>query len=41
MGALFAVLQNDPNLLPCQVARLEAYVGLREGGRLPDAYGFG
>ena len=41
MGALFAVLQNDPNLLPCLVARLEAHVGLREGGRLPDAYGFG
>ncbi len=41
MGALFAVLQNDPNLLRCQVARLEAHVALREADRLPDAYGFG
>jgi glutamine amidotransferase len=41
MGALFAVLQNDPNLLPCQVSRLEGHVTLREGDRLPDAYGFG
>ena len=41
MGALFAVLQNDPNLLRCQVARLEAHVALRDGDRLPDAYGFG
>ncbi|HYS82371.1 MAG TPA: class II glutamine amidotransferase [Anaeromyxobacteraceae bacterium] len=41
MGALFAVLQSDPNLLPCQVSRLEGHVALREGDRLPDAYGFG
>jgi glutamine amidotransferase len=41
MGAIVAILQSDPNLLPCQVARLEAHVSLREGDRLPDAYGFG
>jgi glutamine amidotransferase len=41
MGALVAILQSDPNLLPCQVTRLEAHVLLRDGDRLPDAYGFG
>jgi predicted glutamine amidotransferase len=42
MGAIVAILQSDPNLLLCQVARLEAHVSLRdEGERLPDAYGFG
>jgi predicted glutamine amidotransferase len=41
MGALVAIIQNDPGLLPCQVARLDAHVWLREGDRLPDAYGFG
>ncbi len=41
MGALLAVLQNDPNLLRCQLRRLEASVALSEPGRLPDAYGFG
>ncbi|GEJ57878.1 class II glutamine amidotransferase [Anaeromyxobacter diazotrophicus] len=41
MGALLAVLQTDPNLLRCQVRRLEAHVALREPDRLPDAYGFG
>ena len=41
MGALVAILQNDPNLLRCQVARLKALVALQEGGRLPDAYGYG
>jgi predicted glutamine amidotransferase len=41
MGALFAVLQSDPNLLRCQVRRLEDHVLLRETERLPDAYGFG
>ncbi len=41
MGALVAILQSDPNLLRCQVARLDAHVALAEGDRLPDAYGFG
>jgi glutamine amidotransferase len=41
MGALVAILQSDPNLLRCQVARLERHVSLRDGERLPDAYGFG
>jgi predicted glutamine amidotransferase len=41
MGALVAVLQNDPNLLQCQLKRLEAHALLRDGDRLPDAYGFG
>ncbi len=41
MGALVAILQSDPNLLRCQVARLDAHVSLVEGDRLPDAYGFG
>ena len=42
MGALFAVLQNDPNLLRCQLARLDKSVSLADGdGGPPDAYGFG
>jgi glutamine amidotransferase len=41
MGALVAILQTDPNLLRCQVARLRSCVALTEGGRLPDAYGYG
>jgi glutamine amidotransferase len=41
MGALVAILQTDPNLLRCQVARLEAHVALAEPERMPDAYGFG
>ncbi len=41
MGALVAVLQNDPNLLRCQVRRLDATVSLASPERLPDAYGFG
>ncbi len=41
MGALVAILQNDPNLLRCQVARLKSLVSLQEGGRRPDAYGYG
>jgi glutamine amidotransferase len=41
MGALVAIIQSDPNLLPCQVARLDAHVSLQDGERLPDAYGFG
>ena len=41
MGALVAILQSDPNLLRCQVARLDAHVALAHPERLPDAYGFG
>ncbi len=41
MGALAAILQTDPNLLRCQLKRLEASVALQEEDRLPDAYGFG
>jgi glutamine amidotransferase len=43
MGALVAILQSDPNLLRCQVRRLDEHVALREAAseRLPDAYGFG
>ena len=41
MGALVAILQNDPNLLRCQVRRLEQHVVLSQPERLPDAYGFG
>jgi len=41
MGALVAILQSDPNLLRCQLARLRDHVGLREGDAPPDAYGFG
>jgi glutamine amidotransferase len=41
MGALVAILQTDPNLLRCQLKRLEAQVPLVESDRLPDAYGFG
>jgi glutamine amidotransferase len=41
MGALVAVLQNDPNLLRCQVRRLDANVALTTPARPPDAYGFG
>ncbi len=41
MGALVAILQSDPNLLRCQVARLKGYVALSEGGKSPDAYGYG
>ncbi len=41
MGALVAILQSDPNLLRCQVARLGEHVSLQEGDALPDAYGFG
>ncbi len=41
MGALVAILQNDPNLLRCQLKRLEAHALLRDGDLLPDAYGFG
>ncbi len=41
MGALAAVLQTDPNLLRCQLRRLDPNVALQEDDRLPDAYGFG
>jgi glutamine amidotransferase len=41
MGALVAILQSDPNLLRCQVTRLQRHVSLRDGERMPDAYGFG
>jgi glutamine amidotransferase len=41
MGALVAIIQSDPNLLRCQVRRLEDQVALREAEQLPDAYGFG
>jgi predicted glutamine amidotransferase len=41
MGALAAILQSDPNLLRCQVARLDAHVALADPDRPPDAYGFG
>ncbi len=41
MGALVAILQNDPNLLRCQLHRLENHVSLDPGDGLPDAYGFG
>lgn len=41
MGALIAILQTDPNLMSCQVARLNGLVALSDGGPLPDAYGYG
>jgi len=41
MGALVAILQSDPNLLRCQLKRLEAHASLEDGDRLPDAYGLG
>jgi predicted glutamine amidotransferase len=42
MGALVAILQNDPNLLRCQLFRLDAHVALDDGESAPpDAYGFG
>jgi predicted glutamine amidotransferase len=41
MGALVAILQSDPNLLRCQLKRLESHALLQDPDRLPDAYGFG
>ncbi len=42
MGALVAILQSDPNLLRCQLKRLESHISLADAAdRLPDAYGFG
>jgi predicted glutamine amidotransferase len=41
MGALVAILQSDPNLMRCQLARLKSHVSLQDGEANPDAYGFG
>lgn len=41
MGAVVAILQNDPNLLRCQLTRLRSHVSLEVGDAPPDAYGFG
>lgn len=41
MGALAAILQSDPNLMRCQLARLRANVSMQDGDAPPDAYGFG
>lgn len=41
MGALVAVLQNDANLMRCQVRRLSAHVALSPPGQPPDACGYG
>jgi predicted glutamine amidotransferase len=41
MGAVVAILQNDANLLQCQVRRLSSHVALSEPGRPADAYGYG
>ncbi len=41
MGALVAILQNDPNLMRCQLLRLAGMVSLTDPDRLPEAYGFG
>jgi glutamine amidotransferase len=41
MGAVVAVLQNDSNLMRCQVHRLGRHVALGTPDRPPDAYGFG
>jgi glutamine amidotransferase len=41
MGALVAVLQNDANLMRCQVRRLGAHVALSPAGQSPDACGYG
>jgi glutamine amidotransferase len=41
MGALVAVLQNDSNLLRCQLIRLRNHVRLEIGDAPPDAYGYG
>jgi glutamine amidotransferase len=41
MGALVAILQNDADLLRCQVGRLSGHVALRDPDRAPDGYGFG
>ncbi len=41
MGSIVAILQTDPNLMRCQIRRLEPVVSLQEGDLEPDAYGFG
>lgn len=41
MGAVVAVLQNDSNLMRCQLHRLDGHVALGTPDHLPDAYGFG
>ena len=42
MGALVAILQNDANLLRCQVQRLSRHVALSDPPeRAADAYGYG
>ena len=41
MAALIAILQNDPNLLECQLGRLRHQVALGEGGLPPEDYGWG
>jgi glutamine amidotransferase len=41
MGAVVAVLQNDSNLMRCQVHRLGRHVALGGPEQPPDAYGFG
>ncbi|HVP68527.1 MAG TPA: class II glutamine amidotransferase [Anaeromyxobacteraceae bacterium] len=41
MGALIAILQNDPNLLACQVTRLRRQLVLAEGGEPLELCGWG
>jgi glutamine amidotransferase len=41
MGSLVAIIQTDPNLMRCQLARLGELVTLSEPGRAPDAVGYG
>ncbi len=41
MGSLVAIIQTDPNLMRCQLARLGEQVTLAEPGRPPDAIGYG
>lgn len=41
MGSIVAILQSDPNLMRCQIRRIEPLVSLLDGDRVPDSYGFG
>jgi len=41
MGALIAILQNDPNLLACQVGRLRRQLVLGESGEPLEHFGWG
>jgi glutamine amidotransferase len=41
MSALVAVLQNDANLMRCQIRRLSGHVALSPPGQAPDACGYG